>query len=35
MFYWGDYLAIAILISVASFATGWVMCSLSYLRDEE
>jgi len=35
MFYWGDYLAVLILVGVASFLAGWTAYGLAEYRDKK
>jgi len=35
MFYWGDYLAVLLLVGVASFLTGWTAYGLAEHKDKK
>jgi hypothetical protein len=35
MFYWGDYLAVLLLVGVASFLAGWTAYGLAEHKDKK
>jgi hypothetical protein len=35
MFYWGDYLAIAIALFIGGFLFGWTACAFSELKEKD
>jgi hypothetical protein len=35
MFYWGDYLAVVLLVGVASFLAGWTAYGLAEHKDKK